>query len=287
MSATLKMANIEHLILEKSGKIGGQIGLINNSLDDLIVGNIDSGNDLNLLLNEFQNDKELPVVLGCEVLEVDTNRNLVHVSSSGESEMYEYENLVIATGCRLNTDARFIDSLFAEDIYYRISDKLSDFQDGNIMIIGSGDNAAFAALKLKNIAKNIIMVSRSSDWKIREDLLEELKVMANVSMITNSQLLELSGEKELSSCILSYNNNIKTLNIDKIIFKIGYVPNTEFIGDSIRKNELNHIIVDKNFQSSVPNVFAIGDIVADSYKRISISLGHGTFLANYIIKNKL
>ena len=287
MSAVLKMGNIDHMVLEKSDKIGGQINMINNSLDDLIIGNIDSGNHLETLILQFQENKNLPIYFNHEVTRLDSAENKVICTCKNDVAVVYYEFLVIATGCRLNIDPDFENSHFENDIYYRINENLNDFDNKIVAIAGSGDNAAIAALKLTDIATKIYILNRSDNWKIRSDLFTNIKESTKIFLLTKHMLKTFNGDENLRSIILDHNGLEQELQVEKFIFKIGYKPNTEFAGDKIAKNTLNHIETDQNFRTSVPNIYAIGDVISESYKRITIAMGHGTFLANHLIKNVL
>jgi thioredoxin reductase len=287
LSASLKIAGIEHIILEKSDKPGGQIAYINNQLDDLIIGNIENGKELVSKFIEFTIKHELPVEYNCAVRRVDPVSKSIYFVNNGIEFEIQYYKLIIASGARLNYEKSFFGLGFDDDIYHRISGRINDFKGVKVGVIGSGDNALIAALKLSEIAEKVILLNRKSNWKARKDLLEKVSLSENIEILTDSILESLQVGGNHKSLLISRFDDKLLIPIDKIVFKIGYKPNTEFLLSQIEITENGYLLCDENFCSSDKAIYGIGDVVASSLKRISIAIAHGTQLGSILNRDIL
>jgi alkyl hydroperoxide reductase subunit F len=71
----------------------------------------------------------------------------------------------------------------------------------------------------------------------------------------------------------------KTIEAEGVFIHIGMIPNTEFLPPDIAKNHVGELIVDKTCMTSMPGLFAAGDVTEIPYKQISIAVGQGTIAA--------
>ena len=289
MSATLQMANINHLILEKSNRPGGQLPEIHNELDDFIAGMNKNGHVLAQKVKNFIEKYHLPVKYNCKVNGIDTLNKTISYVHNNEMNDIEYDFAVIATGSRFKVEPLSINTGFDKDIYYRISYNLDDFLHKTVAVIGSGDNATIAALRLTDYASKIYLVNKSGNWKSRKDLVEGVLEHNKITVLNHKKIINLMGKDFLKAIELKdlKTGKSETVNIDKIVFKIGYLPNSDFISSGINLDQKGYIRIGKKYKTSADNVFAIGDIVSSAYKRISIAMGHGTDLGNYFLKKLL
>ncbi len=289
MSSTLLMANVDHIILEKSEKPGGQLTEIHNEPEDFIIGLYKNGLELTKKINNFSNKYQFPIKFHSKVTGIDIHTKTINYIYRGIEKHINYDYVIIATGSRFNIDKKSIDRRFSKDIYYRISYNLNDFSNKKVAVIGNGDNATIAALRLIDYASEIYLVNKSDRWKSRKDLVDNVINHPKIIVLNHKILIELNGDTNLKSIeIKDINTGDKnSIKIDKIVFKIGYLPNSEFIPQEIDMDEKGYIKVTERYKTSAPNIFAIGDIVSSAYKRISIALGHGTELGNFFLKELL
>ena len=218
LSASLVIAGIDHIILEKTDNPGGQTGYINNSLDDLIVGNISNGKKLVKKFKEFAESHDLPVSYNCDVKNIDIKNQAVFFLNKGVNSEIKYNILIVASGSRLKIDNSFSGLGFDDHIYYRISGKIDDFKGKTVSVIGSGDNAAIAALKLSEISDRVFLINRSDIWKARKDLIARIREINNIETIQNYFLKHLNGNRLLEEITISNKETDKIIKcglIDK------------------------------------------------------------------------
>lgn len=284
LSATLQMCSISHLILEKVSSSGGQIFYINNPLEDLIIDDLNNGKDLIFKFENFTKKYNLPINYETEILKIDTINKTILVKHLDIQSTLKFKKLVIATGCRLKVNEEFYGSGFDHDIYHRISGKINDFRNKIVAIVGNGDNAAIACLKISTIAQKIIILIRSEAWKARKDLVEKIKKLPNVEVHYNTTIEKISGNQKIESAQINCITGIMKIQLDKLIFKIGYIPNTEFLNVVVETDKDGYIISREKFFTTNPDIYAIGDVLSGTFKRIAIAMAHGTELGNYLIR---
>lgn len=289
MSATLSMANINHILLEKNDKPGGQLPEIHNELEDFVTGLYNNGQELSRQVIDFVKKYQLPVKYNCEVINIDPLKKTIRYRQNSNTKEITYDYAIIATGSRFKIDPISKNTDFDKDIYYRISHNLEDFKNKKVAVIGSGDNATIAALRLTEYTPDIYLINKSDKWKSRKDLVEEVINHPEITVLNHKILTKLNGADALESIEIKdlITNEKQIMEVDKVVFKIGYLPNSDFISSGIELDEKGYIKVSHRYKTSAENVFAIGDIVSSAYKRISIALGHGTELGNYFLKELL
>lgn len=284
MSAALQSAGISHIILEKNTSPGGQAQYINNELEDMVAGININGRELCEKLAEFSERYRLPVWHNCKVEKIDVQSKTIFCQKSGNNEQIKYDLAVIATGCSLNRNTGLATDQYRDQIFFRINEHLDEFKGGSAAVIGSGDNAAIAAIKLCRIAEKVYLINRSDKWKARRNLMEEFITYPNAEILTGFRIGAISGQGKPEIILLKAADKHMEIRVDKLVFKIGYLPNTTFLDKQVEMDDKGYLICDGKYRTTAMDIFAIGDVMSGSFKRLSIAMGQGTHLANMIIR---
>ncbi|MEK7478321.1 MAG: FAD-dependent oxidoreductase [Patescibacteria group bacterium] len=148
-------------------------------------------------------------------------------------------------------------------------------------IVGGG-NAALGAVKdLSAYADKVYLIVRSENIKGDQALFEEIKKDKKVEILLNSEVIEvfgsLTGEFVGGVKYLDKKDGTsKELKLDGVFVEIGSVPNSEFLGDLVKKNKYNEVVVDHGSQkTSCESIWAAGDITDLPYRQIIISASDG------------
>ncbi|HHH53746.1 MAG TPA: hypothetical protein ENK91_08820, partial [Bacteroidetes bacterium] len=146
-----------------------------------------------------------------------------------------------------------------------------------------------AALRLIEYAKKVYLINRSNKWTSRKDLVKEVKRHPEIEVIMNSSLKEIVGDETINKIVVFNNQEGRSseIKIDKLVLKLGYLPNSNFIKNGIELDSKGYVVVNEKYQTSNEYVYAIGDIVSGVYKRIAIAQGQGTSLGTYFLKELL
>lgn len=150
------------------------------------------------------------------------------------------------------------------------------FKGRAVAVVGGGNSGLETVLNLAPYAKQIFIIQRSD--RLRGDPItqEKVKKLKSVKVIFNAETKEILGDKLVSG--LRYKDKIKdkekVLDVQGVFVEVGSVPNSDFLGDLVNKNDFGEIAVDHKTQmSSLPGIWAAGDVSDVLYKQNNISVG--------------
>lgn len=165
------------------------------------------------------------------------------------------------------------------------------FSGQKVAVIGNSNQAVEGAIELANYTERVYLLGESSQLKADQLLLNRLKVLPNVTVITDAEVLEIKGTDRVSGlCYVHRETNQKHLiELQAVFIQTRLVPNTDWLIESgIRLNEAGEVMVDHRGMTNLPGVFAAGDCTDSAYKQIIISMGSGATAAlgaaNYLMR---
>ncbi|MFA4848480.1 MAG: Uxx-star family glutaredoxin-like (seleno)protein [Methanoregula sp.] len=163
------------------------------------------------------------------------------------------------------------------------------YKGKQVAVVGGGNSALQTAVEMSDIALSVSLIVRST---IRADpvYLEKLKEKKNITVYTGSHVSALQGEKFLSGItIKDEQGKEQTISLDGVFIEIGWLPNTDMVENLVQLNEKKEIIVDINGHTSIPGIYAAGDVTSVKSKQIVIAAGDGAKAAleafEYILKS--
>jgi len=148
-----------------------------------------------------------------------------------------------------------------------------------------------AALDLAGIVEHVTLVEFADALKADAVLVNKLKSLPNVTIHTNAQTTEITGDGSKVNG-LSFKDRVsgaeQNVPLEGVFVQIGLVPNTEFLKGTVELSKFGEIVVDAKGHTSVPGVFAAGDCTTVPYKQIIIAAGEGSKAAlsafDYLIR---
>lgn len=151
------------------------------------------------------------------------------------------------------------------------------FKGKRTAVIGGGNSGVEAAIDLAGIVAHVTLIEYGDQLRADAVLQTKLRSMPNVTVLTNAQTTEITGDGQKVSG-LKYQDRVSgtehTVALEGIFVQIGLVPNTEWLQGTLELNR-GEIVVDAKGQTSVPGVFAAGDCTTVPYKQIIIAAGEG------------
>ncbi len=208
----------------------------------------------------------------------------------GDTERYTCDALIIATGA----SARYL-GIPSEKAYQGRGVSACATCDGffyrnkNVCVIGGGNTAVEEALYLSNIAKHVTLVHRRTSLrseKILQDKLFQKEKAGNISIIWSHSLAEVLGDdKKVTGARLIHTDTQATtdLAVDGIFIAIGHTPNTQLFTDQLDMKE-GYLVIQSGLKgmataTSIPGVFACGDVADQVYRQAVTSAGFGCMAA--------
>ncbi|MBM3281262.1 MAG: pyridine nucleotide-disulfide oxidoreductase [Candidatus Harrisonbacteria bacterium] len=150
------------------------------------------------------------------------------------------------------------------------------FSGVDVVVIGGGNAGLESVLDLHAYAKKIYLLHRRDNLKADEVTQEKVRALSNVEIILNTEPKEILGDNFVSGirCLDKVANEEKTLPVSGIFIEIGSLPNSDFVKDLVERNVIGEIVVDHKTQSSsLPGIWAAGDVTDVLYKQNNISVG--------------
>lgn len=152
------------------------------------------------------------------------------------------------------------------------------YKGKDIAVIGGGNSGVEAAIDLAGIVKSVTVFEFAPVLKADQVLVDKLKSLSNVNIITNAQTTEILGEegKVIGLEYINRESEEKVQHqIEGVFVQIGLVPNSSFVKDLVETNKFGEIIVDVKGKTSQKGIFAAGDVTNTPYKQIITSMGDG------------
>jgi len=154
------------------------------------------------------------------------------------------------------------------------------FKGKNVAVIGGGNSGVEAAIDLAGVVGHVTLIE--FDRQLRADAVLQRKLLSlpNVRVITHAQTKDIVGDgKKVNG--LNYvdrtSGELNHVDLEGVFIQIGLVPNTEWLkGSSLGLSKYGEIEIDARCETSIPGVFAAGDVTTVPYKQIIIAMGEGS-----------
>jgi thioredoxin reductase (NADPH) len=255
---------------------------IKSEIINFAAGYFKDGTILARNLADLSSRTNLKVALGRTVEKFDLSAKKIYANG----EEYKAKTILLATGNRLKRLDIPGASTFSEDILYKSYETPETFTKMRVAVVGGGDNAAIKALELATAAEQVYLIHRSDSWKARPDLVREIKSNNRIEVFEHTEVDTISGSsRSINSLHLTskQTKRVRNITVDKLFVKIGYAPNTEPFKDQVECDKEGYVIVNNALATSVPSVYAAGDVISGGMPRIASAMGTGVIAARGII----
>ncbi len=158
------------------------------------------------------------------------------------------------------------------------------YKDKVVGVVGGGDAANTSSLYLAEIASKVYQFVRRDVLRGEPVWHERLKKNSKVNIMFNTQVVEILGDDKLKAVKL---NTGETLGLEGLFIEIGSVPKTDLVAKlNVKTDEKGYIVVDAAQQTSIPGLFAAGDVTTGSnkFRQIATAVGEAAVAANSILE---
>ena len=151
------------------------------------------------------------------------------------------------------------------------------FKNKHVAVIGGGNSGVEAGIDLAGVVGHVTLIEYDTALRADAVLVRKLQSLANVTIITNAQTTEITGDQKVNALIYKdrATSELHTVALEGVFIQIGLVPNTDWLKGVVELTKHGEIIVDAKGQTSVPGVFAAGDATTVPFKQIIIAAGDG------------
>jgi len=155
------------------------------------------------------------------------------------------------------------------------------FVGKKVAVVGGGDSALEEALYLTRFAEEVIIIHRRD--QLRAEKITQEKAFSNpkIKFLLSHVVEEIKGDKKVEGLVLKdvKSGEVKEIPIDGVFIYIGLTPQTELFSSLLKLDPNGFIITDENMQTSVPGIFAAGDVRVKSLRQIVTALADGAIAA--------
>lgn len=280
--------NLNFIIVTKD--IGGEVALsgdVDNWPGQIHTTGIQLAQDFHKHAESYQTKIENGRYVTAIVPE--KNYHLVKTTDdAGVEKIYETKTVLIASGIHPRTlGVPGEDELRGKGVTYCTVCDGPLYKKRVTATIGSGNSALESALMMAGIASKVYLLSKYPNTsennggfpKGENILIDKVKATPNIEVIYGASTTKITGADFVTG--LEYtaaDGTVQTIAADGAMVHIGMIPNSDFAG-VVAKNPTKEIEVDQKCATSVPGIFAAGDVTNIPYKQISIAAGQGATAA--------
>ena len=152
------------------------------------------------------------------------------------------------------------------------------FKGKRVAVIGGGNSGVEAAIDLAGIVAHVTLLEFGEDLRADAVLQRKLQSLPNVTILKMAQTTEVQGDGQKVTGLLYKDratDEMHSVALEGIFVQIGLLPNSDWLKGSVELSPYGEIIVDAKGQTSLPGVFAAGDVTTVPYKQIVIAMGEG------------
>ncbi len=147
------------------------------------------------------------------------------------------------------------------------------------IVVGGGNSAMAEAFHLAGVAKEVVVVVRAGELRATDSMKDVVKDLPNVRMMFNSEVSEIIGDNYGVKSVLIKSNKdaskITKLSADGVFLAVGSIPNTSLVSGKVAVNDDKTIRVNRAQETSLPGVFAAGDICEVEFRQAVVAAGAG------------
>jgi thioredoxin reductase (NADPH) len=273
---------LDTLLIEQHAEVGGQLHSIHGPIENYPGLRARNGQEFLQTFAAGTDDANFDLWTNVEISKVDLVAKRVSLRSGEELQAI---SLVIATGVSrrqlgIPGEAEFVGKGIIES-----GTRDKDLYAGkDVCIIGGGDAAVENALLLSEVCATVTLVNRGRKLRARREFTEQLGTNHCITVFKEAVATRILGGREVEAVEIQRKDAIKPFQmaVKGVLIRIGVEPNSQLFGDQLKLDEQKYIVVTNQQETSIANVFAIGDVSNPLAPTISGAAGAAATTAKVI-----
>lgn len=273
---------LDTLVLEQAEQIGGQLHRVYNPVQNYLGVKTRNGEELLELFSRDVDDADFDLWTGVSIDSIDLRAKRISLRSG---EVLQTISIIIATGVRPRSLGIPGEKEFAGKGMIESGARDRDlFAGKDVCVVGGGDAAVENALLLAEVCPTVTLVHRGKKLRARREFAEGVQPNNRVTVFTESVVTRIMGDAEVEAVEIQRKGGLKPfqLAVRGVLIRIGVEPNTDLFREQLRVDEKGYIAVNSEQETSVPMVFAAGDVSNPLAPTISGATGAGATAAKVI-----
>lgn len=153
------------------------------------------------------------------------------------------------------------------------------FKGQELAVVGGGDAAVEEGDFLTRYASKVYIIHRRSALRAQPILIDRAKANPKIEFIFDAQVKEIGGDSKVRLVRYEQHGEQKELAVGGVFVFVGFVPNSGLFKVHVNHDDAGYILTDRNMQTSVEGVWAVGDVRSQLTKQIATAVGDGTTAA--------
>jgi thioredoxin reductase (NADPH) len=220
-----------------------------------------------------------------EVESVQASGGGFEIEISGGTQV-EARSLILAMGVSYRRlDVPALAELEGVGVHYGSSpSEARQFTGGSVFVVGGANSAGQAAVHLARYAASVTLMYRGASLSsgMSQYLLDEIGGKENIHVRNATEVVDAGGDGRLEHLTLRGPDGVETGAADALFILIGAEPRADWLPPEIERDERGFIVSGSNYETSLPGVFAIGDVRAGSVKRVASAVGEGSVVIQHV-----
>jgi len=284
LAAAIYLARQKLKFLILTGNVGGQT-LWSADVENYLGFHLLDGTSL---VKQFR--KHLDDYAGS--FELRENEQAAAVVKNGEefevktaTGIYFSKTLLIATGARhRELDVPGEKEFYGKGVSYCATCDAPLYQDKSVHVIGGGNSAMDASLFLAKYAKQVTVISINPSLQGDQGMVKSCALSPNIRVVGQARVVRITGDGLVNGIVYADGQGREVHEPSQGIFiEIGLLPVADFV-TQVEKDDGGEIVVDKQNATSVPGIWAAGDVTDVAQKQIAVAVGEGSKAALGVIQ---
>ena len=153
------------------------------------------------------------------------------------------------------------------------------FKGQELAVVGGGDAAIEEGDFLTRYASKVYIIHRRNEFRAQPILLDRARANGKIEFITDAHVQSIVGNEKVRGVRYERHGASEELPVGGVFIFVGFVPNSSLLKVHVDHDAAGYIVTDKNMQTSVPGIWAVGDVRSQLTKQIATAVGDGTTAA--------
>ncbi len=199
----------------------------------------------------------------------------------------EARSVIIATGAahkKLGVDRE--DELAGSGVSYCALCDGAFYKGRDVAVVGGGDTACQEAVFLAGICRKVYVIHRRNEFRAERNNVEKLSAFSNIELCLDSRVETLLGDGELTGVtVVDVNSGSRrSIDLSGLFVAVGQAPATAPFKGLVETDAGGYIIADESTRTSVPGLFAAGDVRTKSVRQLATAAGDGAVAATMAVR---